>query len=183
MKRLLCLAMTLFFLSSSCAEETIHTHKYKLFLRQDNTEYYTALCTTVGCTESFPVYPNEYVVSVTPQEEECTHLFRKSNTVSHISIESIGTYHHEYAQWYDCTCEYCGISFKAFESDEQYFPHTVKNWDNAHITGDYKHLYIGYCDMCGALQYDIIDCAEYEDGSCMRTSELSTQRCQQPSLK
>ena len=143
------------------------SHHYKLYLRQDDSGYYVGLCTL--CSELIDVYPNDYDLLTTCDNEnsDCVHLFRKGDLSIAVSIEVAGSHHHEVAQWYKCVCQVCGVTIEAYETDGSYYWHEVSVWEDVHIGGEHRHLYVGHCDACGALQYDIVNCTQYEDGTCM----------------
>lgn len=156
-------------MAENCSDED--EHLYKLFLRADGLGYYTCLCIVEGCNEHFDVYPQGYEVEMTKTEGDCTHVFRKGEQVKRVSVESASYYSHEAAQWFDCACEYCGEAFEAYVADGKLYSHRVSDWEGIHINGELKHLFVGHCDDCGQLRYEIVNCYQYENGTCMGGGE------------
>lgn len=155
--------------STVMAEQTsdVSAHAYKLFLRADGSGYYAAVCTVDGCNDCLAVYPQGYEVEPTTTEGECQHIFRYGDKIERVSIEPASGFYHEVAQWHTCVCEVCGETIDAYDTDGSMYLHVVTTWEDEHINGEHKHLYVGYCDACGRLQFDVVDCMQYNDGTCM----------------
>lgn len=170
MKRMICILLVGLLLCCTAQAATSGAacdHRYKLFPNAFGSDYYTCLC-TMGCEMLFYVYPMDWEVEQPEAEGEgCAHVFRTDEQIQRVSVEPASELSHEAAQWYNCTCEICGETFEAYVTDGHVYWHEVSAWEDIHINGQFKHLYVGHCDACGALQYDIVDCAQYEDGTCM----------------
>lgn len=175
-KRLLSMIVLMLLLSVNIviADDDNSDHLYKLFLRTDGLGFYTCLCVVEGCNERFNVYPQGYEVGVQVTEDECAHVFRKGDKVNRVNIVAMGNLHHEVAQWYTCVCEFCGETVEAYDTDGSMYWHNVSEWEGIHIDGEHKHLYVGHCDDCGKLQYDITNCMQNKDGTCMGGRRFSS---------
>ena len=141
-------------------------HHYKLFPRADGLGYYTCICTK-GCGKVFDVYPADYAAERPEADgEACAHVFRTDEKIKRVSIESVSQYSHEAAQWFDCVCEYCDEAFEAYVAVGNTYPHSVSGWEGVHIEGELKHLFVGCCDDCCQLRYEIVNCYQDENGAC-----------------
>lgn len=148
------------------AEQEICSHHYKMFLRQDDTGYYTCMCTL--CNDVFSVYPIGFEVDAAEggEGEPCMHIFRKAVSSKKESVESVSSMSHEAAVWFDCTCELCGFTIEAYESDGHVDKHIVTTKEDVHVDGTFKHMYMGHCDLCGECVYEFVNCP-HKDGACM----------------
>lgn len=162
------ICMSLLFGTSAYGQtsEEACLHRYKLFAMSDRPGCYACMC--LECEELFDVYHAEHMDDLRVIESEvCAHVFRKGEEAKKQTIEPVSLYSHEVAFWYDCTCAYCELSFEAYESDGRLEDHTYSKQEDVHVEGSYKHLYLGNCDVCGAIGYEFVNCYQYEDGMCM----------------
>lgn len=170
MKRWLCIfaAILLLFCTAQAATSgAACDHRYKLFPNAFGSDYYTCLC-TMGCEKLFYVYPMDWEVEQPEAEGEgCVHVFRTDEQIRRVSVESASEFSHEAAQWYNCVCEYCDVTFEAYVAVGSVYSHRVSDWEGIHISGELKHLYVGHCDDCGQLRYEIVNCYQYDNGTCM----------------
>lgn len=171
MKRVLSVILTCLWMSCAMAETAPIVdkcdHHFQLFPKEiDGVKCYSCLCTR-GCTTVFDVYPQGCEVTSGESEDgSCPHVFRMDEKCKRVSVESASQYSHQAAEWYDCACELCGETFEAYVTDGQYYEHHVSEWDGVHIEGEMKHLMVGYCDSCGQLRYEIVNCYRDENGRC-----------------
>lgn len=171
MKRAFCLLTVCLLMMCAVSQAEVSPercdHHFQLFPKEvDGVKCYSCLC-TLGCATVFDVYP--LGCEVTPAESadgSCPHVFRTDEKCRRVSVESASQYSHQAAEWYDCACELCGEAFEAYVTDGQYYEHCVSEWDGVHIDGEMKHLVIGYCDICGQLRYEIVNCYRDENGRC-----------------
>lgn len=171
MKKVFCLLAACMMLICTVASADLATarcgHHFQLFPKEvDGVKAYSCLC-TLGCTMIFDVYPQG--CEVTPKATEdgsCPHVFRTDEICKRVSVESASQTSHQAAEWYDCVCELCGEAFEAYVTDGKYYDHHVSHWDGVHIDGEMKHLLVGYCDSCGQLRYEIVNCHRDENGWC-----------------
>lgn len=143
-------------------------HRYCLAERNDAPGQYVCMCADCG-EVAIAVYASD--ISSMPHEEKpegaCTHFLQRLDVQKKSTIESVGNMHHVKAVWYDCVCAWCGYAFEAFMMDGNMLPHSYSVWEGVHLSGEDKHIYVSYCDDCGALNGQLFYCRLWEPDSCI----------------
>lgn len=188
MKRIIALLLTaLLFCSVAYAEETAascqHEYEKRSFLINENRRYIQenypddsaafygyALCQLCSHMPLLVIDPN--MLEAEPcEQDECIHrlyvLPDSDYSVWKEVKDEEGHTYDELRKYEASVCIDCNLVVMLYESVES-AEHQMEEKQGFHIEGQYIHVTIEECLLCGLMTGELVPCIVYEDGSCDR---------------